>query len=630
MFDWQRTVETYKPDYYKWTQWLFTELFKSGLAYRKNSEVSWCPSCKTVLSDEQVENGECERCGSKVVQKELNQWFFKITDYTERLLENLDWIKWDKDVKIGQKNWIGKKIGINIDYKVNGADETITCFTTRPDTNFGATFIVLAPEHPFVDKILNKKIQVNKEVYSNIKEYVENAKAKTELDRISEGRNKTGVFTSFKAVNILNGKEISIWISDFVLGHFGTGAVVGVPGHDKRDFEFASKFDIEIIRVVVGPDGDESEITTIEQVQESEGYMINSEFLNKMHIMDAKERIMDYLEEKGFGNRVINYNLRDWCVSRQRYWGPPIPMIFSQEDAQKGAGYFDGEMPGWWPEDELPVLLPEIERFEDILPDGSGKGPLEKQSDFVNTISKSGRKFQRETDVSDPFVDSSWYFLRYPFVGNDNEPFEFVKRSNLGEKVDLDSTFIEEFKKVYSSISKKSIRPIVAGDIALFALNGEAFKNIKEIEFGFVTKQELDFAAKIIEELGYKPSGEYFKNGDFTIRMSSKGYEDMYLGYRLDFQGEKIRIADPRFLKSNFKEGIESEIIEFWLSQTINKLFPVHHYIGGKEHTVLHLLYARFITMVLNDLGYIDFEEPFENFYGHGLITKDGSKMSKS
>lgn len=510
MIDWDRKLETYDPDYYKWTQWLFVQLFKAGLAYRKESDVNWCPSCKTVLSDEQVIDGFCERCNSQVIKKSMNQWFFRITDFASRLLKNLDDIDWVDDVKTGQRNWIGMKSGIEIDYPIIDKDEKqtknlVTVFTTRPDTNFGATFVVVSPEHPILDEIVTPE---NKKA---VDQYIEKARNKSDLERTDLAQEKTGVFTGSYCYSRLTKKKLPIWVADFVLMNFGTGAVVGVPGHDKKDFEFAQKYGLEIIRVV-SRDGDNSEITKIDQVQEESGKMINSEFLNGLDIMNAKEKIMDELESRKEGRRTITYRLRDWCVSRQRYWGPPIPMIYCESCKNSSEGYYKEEMPGWWPDENLPILLPEIENQKDTIPDDSGKGALARLSDFYETdCPHCGKKAMRETDVSDSFVDSSWYFLRYPFTEYSEIPF------------------------------------------------GGDFNN---------------------------------DNSQFTPKLS------------IEEQDKAVK--------------------------RMKKWGPVTSYIGGKEHTVLHLLYARFITMALHDLGYIDFEEPFKMFYGHGLITKDGAKMSKS
>ncbi|MCL5970363.1 MAG: leucine--tRNA ligase [Patescibacteria group bacterium] len=493
-FDWTRKLETYDSNYYKWTQWIFIQMFKKGLAYRKKAKVNYCPSCKTVLSDEQVIKKEtddgavnvCERCSTNVEKKELEQWFFKITNYAEKLLSNLEKLNWSEKVKIAQKNWIGKKEGINIEYEIENEQAEkilkVICFTTRPDTNFGATFVVIGPEHKSIKEILIH-VQDDK-LKKEIKDYIEAAKRKTEVERIAEGRKKTGVFTGFYAINLLTGRKMPLWISDFVIGDVGTGAVVGVPGHDIRDFQFAQEFNLPIIRVVVGKDGDKSEITDAKQVQEEEGIMINSEFLNGLEIHEATRKIMDYMEERGWGKRVTAYHLRDWLISRQRYWGPPIPMIYCEKD-------------GWSSvkEEDLPVLLPDV---KDWRPEGirstssgqAGKSPLANHPEFYKTTCPvCGGEATRETDVSDTFLDSSWYFFRYLSTEFDNEVFD-------------------------------------------------------------------------------------------------------------------------------------KERVKKWL--------PVDMYIGGAEHSVLHLLYSRFVTMVFYDLGLIDFDEPFSRFYAHGLLIKEGAKMSKS
>ncbi len=535
-FDWSRKVETYKPEYYKWTQWLFTELFKAGLAYKAEASVNFCPSCKTVLSDEQVIDGKCERCSSVVEKRQLSQWFFRITDYAERLLANTEKLDWTEKVKIAQKNWIGKKTGINITYGVEGSDKKIVVFTTRPDTNFGATFIALAPENPLSIELATPE---NKQA---VEEYIQQSTKKTDIERQAEGREKTGVFTGSYAVNQLNGYRMPIWVSDFVLSTFGTGALVGVPAHDRRDFEFAKKFDLAIKRVVIGSDNDESPITVIDQVQEEEGIMMNSEFLNGMDIHQATQKIMDYMEEEGWGERVVSYHLRDWLISRQRYWGPPIPMIYCESCAKEGKSWFTTDegkdkqihnsefiiqnSKGWYPVplEQLPVALPVVEDFKPL---GTGKAPLANYPEFYETTCPGcGGKATRETDVSDTFLDSSWYFFRYLVT-------------------DLNSV------------------PIPMEDAEL-----QSFK---------VAEKE---------------------DGRGKMRAFGKGSP---------LVGEDGKLVEQRLA---------------WL--------PVTSYIGGAEHAVLHLLYSRFITMVLKDLGYIDFEEPFAKFRANGLIIKDGAKMSKS
>ncbi|MFH1559256.1 MAG: leucine--tRNA ligase [Patescibacteria group bacterium] len=483
-YDWTRTVETYKEDYYKWTQWLFLKMHKKGLAYRKKAPVNWCLSCKTVLSDEQVISGKCERCGTQVVKKQMAQWFFGITKYAKRLLKNLNWIDWTEEVKLGQKNWIGQSQGALIDFPVLESKKKIRVFTTRPDTVFGATYLVLAPE--MAEELDLSRVSNQ----AQVKKYISRSKKKTEQQRLEEKREKTGVeLRGLQAVNPLNNEKIPVWIADYALKEYGTGAIMAVPAHDGRDIEFAKKYGLEI-KCVVDPseyrlvakvpseDFQEivEEILKGKKCYEYKGRAINSGLINGLETKQAIRKIIKYLEKNKLGRRATTYKLRDWCVSRQRYWGPPIPMIECEEC-------------GWVPvkEKDLPVRLPDMDSFH---PDGSGKGPLNKVADFVKTkCPKCGGAARRETDVSDPFVDSSWYFFRYLNTNDDKQPLN----------------------------------------------------------------------------------------------------------------------------KSRMKK---------WM--------PVDLYFGGKEHAVLHLLYARFVTMVLKDLGYIDFEEPFSKFFGHGLIVKDGAKMSKS
>jgi leucyl-tRNA synthetase len=539
-FDWRTKLETYDPKYYKWTQWLFVQLFKEGLAYRKKSPVNFCPSCKTVLADEQVIEAKCERCGSLVEKRELEQWFFRITNFAGRLLGNLEKINWTEKVKIAQKNWIGKSEGINISYKIENIDYEIEVFTTRPDTNFGATFIALSPEYDFVKRIINGEFGLDDLKRREIVRYAAKASSNKTREEVrpaskimeKEGKKKkTGVFTGFYAINKLTGYKIPVWISDFVLSGYGTGALVGVPAHDTRDFEFAQQFGLEIKRVVVGSDGDNSPVKKIEQVQEGSGKIVNSGFLDGLQVEEAIKKIMGYIEQKGFGKRKTVYRLRDWLISRQRYWGPPIPMIYCENCKNSGKSWFtykgltktndkipnpaEWDSAGWYPveEEELPVKLPYIEDFK---PEGSGKSPLANYPDFYQVKCPACKsEAKRETDVSDTFLDSSWYFLRYLATDSDDMPFPSkLWQNNLSRNKSKSSE--------------------------------------KQIEFE---------AARLMER--------------------------------------------KRFL-------------------------PVTMYIGGAEHSVLHLLYARFITMALCDMGYLDFEEPFARFYAHGLIIKDGAKMSKS
>jgi len=402
--DWEHQVITCLPEYYKWNQWIFLKMLERGIAYKGKTLSNWCPVDQTVLADEQVVNGKCDRCGSDIEQKEIEQWFLKITEYADRLLwtkEETD-LDWPRAIRDGQNDWIGKKEGINISYKIEATSEKVEVFTTRPDTNFGATFIALAPEHPLVSKITKEDQK------QAVDEYVKQAGKKSQLER-QENREKTGVFTGSYAINDLTGYKMPIWISDFVLMGFGTGALVGVPGHDKRDFEFATKFDLEIIRVVVGKDGDSSPITRIEQVQEEQGVMINSSFLDGLDIHEAIRKIMNYIEEKGYGKRTVTYHLHDWSISRQRYWGTPIPIINCPSC---------GPVPV--PYEDLPVELP----YEvDHRP--KGKPPLATAQQWMKVkCPKCNGDAQREPETMDGFVDNSWYFYRYLSPKNPDHIFD--------------------------------------------------------------------------------------------------------------------------------------------------------------------------------------------------------------
>lgn len=536
-FDWSREFATTDPDYYKWTQWLFLKLYsiknKQGerLIYKKEAPINWCPSCKTGLANEEVlPDGTHERCGNKTVEKLLPQWMMRITDYADRLLLDLDsveWVDeqgkkrkgldWPNGILEMQKNWIGKKEGIEIDYKVEMIDEKITCFTTRPDTNFGATFIVLAPEHPFVQKLENEKV----------KEYVLKTKAISQEDRIKEGAKKTGVFTGYYAVNNLNGKKLPIWVSDFVLAGFGTGAVVGVPGHDRRDFEFAQFAGLPVERVVVGSDGDVSEITTISQVQENDGTMINSQFLDGLDIHVATQKMMDYLVEKGWGKRVTTYHLRDWIFSRQRYWGEPFPLIYCDK-----CGDENGVVPV--PEESLPVTLPYVSSYE---PTDTGESPLSQVAEWVHVkCPVCGGEAKRETDTMPNWAGSCWYFLYF------------------AREVDLQTGSV-------SSFPQASLAAPVGG------LPDST--PVSQVE----NKKNLVRSNKKVN----------IKNFELQIKNSS----------------------------------------ESWL--------PVSWYLGGAEHAVLHLLYARFWTKAFADLGLLNFQEPFLRLRNVGMVlAADNRKMSKS
>lgn len=430
-YDWANEIATSHPGYYKWTQWIFLQLYKKGLAYKAPGTVNWCPSCQTVLANEQVVNGECERCGAEVIQKELAQWYFKITDYKDELIDGLAQVDWPKPTEEQQVNWIGRKTGIDIRYQVynQGGQDVgqVVCFTTRPDTNFGATFVVLAPEHQLVKQILSKKIKVVPSISEEVQAYVTEAQSKTELERQQEGRKKSGVFTGLYAYNPLTKAQMPVWIADFVLAGFGTGAVVGVPGHDKRDFEFAQYVNqhvkdhqIEIKRVVVADDGDSSEITSLDQVQEDQGRMINSGFLNGKDIHVAIELMMDHIEAEGYGQRKTTYRLRDWLISRQRYWGAPIPIVYDPEGK-----------PHPVKEEHLPWELPTDVEFKP-----TGESPLTNSREFKQRVEKLyGKGWRPEYDTMDTFVDSSWYFLRYTDARNTQE---FASQEQLAKWLPVD------------------------------------------------------------------------------------------------------------------------------------------------------------------------------------------------
>jgi leucyl-tRNA synthetase len=478
MYDWDRVVDVTQPEYYKWTQWIFLQLYKAGLAEHRKAPVNWCPSCNTVLANEQVIDGHCERCSTEVTQRFLDQWFFKITDYAQRLLDNLEWIDWSDSTKRLQRSWIGRSEGADIDFEIIGhPDKKLRVFTTRPDTLFGATFMVLAPEHPYVAQITKDAQR------AVVEEYVKNALAVDlkERRKAGEEREKSGVDTGARAINPVTNEEISIWVADYVLMEYGWGAIMGVPAHDERDFDFATQYGLPIRIVVIPADhyagfDPHAALEAAFTEHTEDEVLVNSGKFDGVPAAKAIREITDWLAEQGRGTHAVNYRIHDWCISRQRYWGPPIPVIHCEKD---------GIVPV--PEDDLPVTLPFVENFR---PDESGVGPLARSAEFLNVeCPKCGGPAKRETDVSDTFLDSAWYFMRYPSTDRHEVPFEAAR-----------------------------------------------------------TKK--------------------------------------------------------------------------WL--------PVDMYIGGEEHAVLHLMYSRFITMALHDLGHLPFEEPYHKFRKHGLIIRDGAKMSKS
>ena len=464
MFNWENEVVTCSPEYYKWTQWLFLKLYEKGLAYRKKAPVNWCPSCQTVLANEQVVDGACERCSTEVTKKDLTQWFFKITDYADELLDKLDGLDWPEKTVSMQKHWIGRSTGSQVNFKVKDSDLNFDVFTTRVDTLCGVSYVVLAPENPLVDEIVSAE---QKEAVEN---YKEEAKKQSDIERQSISREKTGVFTGAYAIHPLTGKEVPIWVGDYVLATYGTGAVMAVPAHDERDFAFAEKFNLPINRVIEAKDGSETNLPFCEH-----GILVNSGEFDGLTTDEAKEKIVEKLASMGLGEKKVNFRLRDWLVSRQRYWGAPIPVVYCEEC---------GIVPV--PESQLPVELPYDVEF---APDG--KSPLAKSEAFVNTTCPHcGKPARRETDTLDTFVCSSWYYLRYPDNKNTEAPFN---------------------------------------------------------------------------------------------------------------------------------------------PELINKMLPVDKYVGGPEHACMHLLYARFITKALRDMGYLNFDEPFTSLTHQGLILgPDGLKMSKS
>ncbi|MDI9601923.1 MAG: leucine--tRNA ligase [Acidobacteriota bacterium] len=465
-FDWAHQVNTTEPEYYRWTQWVFIRMFEQGLAYRKKAAVNWCPSCMTVLADEQVIADRCERCDALVTQRELDQWFFRITDYAERLHQNLDTIDWSEITKTAQRNWINRSEGALLRFQIDGRDDYLEVFTTRPDTIFGATYMVMAPEHPLVDELTASDRR------DEVAAYRAQVRETTQEERVAEDRPKTGVDIGAHCINPATGERIPIWIADYVLWGYGTGAIMAVPAHDERDFAFATTFGLPI-REVISPDGESHEL---EAAYIGPGVMINSPPFDGTPSAEGMSKVTQHLAERGLGEPHIEYRLRDWCISRQRYWGPPIPMIHCKQC---------GPVPV--PEEQLPVILPDL---EDFAPDDSGRPPLARAEEWVNVpCPQCGAPARRDADVSDNFLCSAFYFLRYPSVGMDHVAW------------------------------------------------------------------------------------------------------------------------DP-------------ERTRRWL--------PVDMYIGGNEHACLHLMYTRFLTMALYDAGLVPFEEPFRKFRAHGLLAKDGAKMSKS
>lgn len=468
-YDWDREVTTCLPEYYKWTQWFFLQFYKKGLAYKKGASVNWCPGCQTVLANEQVVEGKCERCDSVVEKKSLEQWFFKITEYADRLLKDLDKLQgWPNKVRVMQENWIGRSEGAILRFPVQESDDIIEVFTTRPDTVFGLSYMVLAPEHPLVEKLI-----AGTKYEADVRAFVKEVQQMTEVERASTELEKKGIFIGAHVVSPADGKIVPILVGNYIIYEYGTGAVMGVPAHDERDFLFAKKYDLPIT-IVVMPEGKELRVEDMTEASKENGIMVNSGQFNGMKNEDAKKAIVDYLAEKGMGEMKVNFRLRDWLISRQRFWGAPIPIIYCDHC---------GTVPV--PEDQLPVMLPHDVDFKP-----TGESPLKYMEEFVNTTCPiCGRPARRETDTMDTFVCSSWYYLRYTDARND-------------------------------------------------------------------------------------------------------------------------------------KEAFAKENADHWMN--------VDQYIGGVEHAILHLLYARFFTKVLYDMGLVSVDEPFQNLLTQGMVLMDGSKMSKS
>ena len=400
-FDWDREINTTDPNYYKWTQWIFLKLFKAGLAYKKEMPINWCTSCKVGLANEEVVNGVCERCGAPVVRKVKSEWMLKITEYADKLIEGLNDVDYIERVKVSQKNWIGRSTGAEVDFQIKDTEDKLRIYTTRCDTLFGVTYMVVSPEHPYLDKY---KDQIKN--WDEILAYREQASRKSDFERAELAKDKTGVaIDGLTAINPVNGKEVPIWVSDYVLMSYGTGAIMAVPAHDERDWEFAKKFNLPIIQVVA-KNGEEVDVNEVAFTDVATGVLINSDFLNGLEVKDAKEKMISFLEEKGIGQAKTNYKLRDWIFSRQRYWGEPIPIVHCDK-----CGYVPID------ESELPLLLPEVESY---MPTDNGESPLAAMTDWVNTTCPCcGGPAKRETDTMPQWAGSSWYFLRYTDPHND-------------------------------------------------------------------------------------------------------------------------------------------------------------------------------------------------------------------
>ncbi|HJW87397.1 MAG TPA: leucine--tRNA ligase [Candidatus Brocadiaceae bacterium] len=468
-YDWDREITSCNPDYYKWTQWIFLKLYENKLAYKKKAAVNWCPSCATVLANEQVVDGSCERCDTPVRQRDLEQWFFRISDYAQKLLDDISLLDgWPDRVKTMQSNWIGRSQGVRINFTLDGSGKTLHCFTTRPDTLYGVTFVSLAPEHPIIGELVAGTPQEKM-----VLDFVEKSRNQGMVERTAEGTEKEGVFTGAYVINPINNTKIPLLVANYVIMEYGTGAVMGVPAHDQRDFLFAKKYRLPI-KIVIQPQGKELKAEALTEAYVDEGVQVNSEIFNGLPNTEAMAKIAEHLESQGLGTKTVTYRLRDWLISRQRYWGAPIPIVYCEKCGTQPV-----------PESQLPVVLPEKVEFKP-----HGMSPLAEVESFINTTCPAcSGKARREIDTMDTFVDSSWYFLRYLSPKDNTRPF---------------------------------------------------------------------------------------------------------------------------------------------VTEKVNTWLPVDQYIGGVEHAILHLLYSRFITHALHDLGCFHFKEPFKHLFTQGMLIKDGAKMSKS
>lgn len=568
-YDWNREVSTCRPDYYRWMQWIFIQFYKKGLAYKKENPVNWCPSCKTVLANEQVVNGECERCKSTVGKKNLSQWYLKITDYADELLQDLDKLKdWPDKVKTMQKNWIGKSIGAEISFDIVDFDKKLNVFTTRADTVFGVTYMVISPEHPFVKELIKGRPEEEAAL-----DYIEEVSHKNDIERSSTVGEKTGVFIGRYAVNPITGKEIPIFISDYVLMGYGTGAIMAVPAHDQRDFDFAKKFNLDIVPVVEPNDSD-IDVNNLSESFEAEGKMINSAEFNGLNNREAIEKIIDYITNKGIGKKTINYRLRDWLISRQRYWGTPIPMINCPKC-------------GWVPEKEenLPILLPKDVKFT-----GKGESPLATSKDFANCKCPAcGGEAKRELDTMDTFLDSSWYFLRYCDPHNDNMPFS-KEKTDFWMSVDQYIGGVEHaiLHLLYSRFFQKVFK-----DLGLVS-NDEPFKRL--LTQGMVNKD----GKKMSKSIGnvVSPDEIINKYGADTARLfilfAAPPEKE------LDWSDEGVE-GSYRFLNRVYRLAMET--VERSSSEQNNAEKPIENKKNNSDDKELLLMMNAAIKKVTEDAG---------------------------